>query len=83
MSFWWLTGAHRLRLAPASDVDHAIGMYLLIWAIFTAYMTSAASRVSGAVLAVFVLLTVTFLALAWGSSPGPTASPTSAATSGC
>ena len=37
-----------------------------MWAIFTAYMTVAAIRVSGAVLAVFVLLTLTFLALAIG-----------------
>jgi succinate-acetate transporter protein len=37
-----------------------------VWAIFTAYMTVAATRVSGAVLAVFVLLTLTFIALAIG-----------------
>ena len=70
MSFWWLTGHTDFGSAPASDVDHAIGMYLLIWGIFTAYMTEAASRVSGAVLAVFVLLTLTFLALAWGKFAG-------------
>ena len=70
MSFWWLTGHTDLGSAPASDVDHAIGMYLLIWGIFTAYMTVAASRVSGAVLAVFVLLTLTFLALAGGEFAG-------------
>jgi succinate-acetate transporter protein len=70
MSFWWLTGHTDFGSAPASDVDHAIGMYLLIWGIFTAYMTVAASRVSGAVLAVFVLLTLTFLALAWGKFAG-------------
>ena len=44
----------------------AVGLYLLAWAIFTAYMTIAALRVNGAVLAVFVLLTVTFLLLAIG-----------------
>jgi len=70
VSFWWLTGHTDFGSASASDVDHAIGMYLLIWGIFTAYMTVAASRVSGAVLAVFVLLTLTFLALAWGKFGG-------------
>jgi succinate-acetate transporter protein len=33
------------------------------WGIFTAYMSVAATRVSGAVLTVFVLLTVTFFVL--------------------
>ncbi len=37
---------------------HALGLYLLAWAIFTGYMTVGALRVSGAVLLVFVLLTV-------------------------
>ena len=37
------------------------------WAIFTAYMTVAALRVSGAVLAVFALLTATFMLLAIGA----------------
>jgi succinate-acetate transporter protein len=51
---------------PADDAAKGIGIYLLAWGIFTAYMTVAASRVSAAVLAVFVLLTLTFLLLAWG-----------------
>ena len=65
VSYWWLT-AHNVAELPAADAHQAIGMYLLTWAIFTAYMSVAASRVSLAVLAVFVLLTVTFLLLAWG-----------------
>jgi succinate-acetate transporter protein len=51
---------------PAADAAKGVGIYLLAWAIFTAYMTVAASRVSGAVLAVFALLTLTFLGLSWG-----------------
>jgi len=70
ISFWYLTGHTDFGTASASDVDHAVGMYLLIWGIFTAYMTVAAARVSSAVLAVFVLLTITFLALAWGEFAG-------------
>jgi uncharacterized protein len=65
VSYWWLT-AHNVGELPAADAHKAIGMYLLAWGIFTAYMTVAAVRVSGAVLAVFVLLTITFLVLAWG-----------------
>jgi len=65
VSYWWLTG-HNVAALPAADAHQAIGMYLLAWGIFTAYMTVAAFRVSAAVLAVFVLLTITFLLLAWG-----------------
>ena len=42
-------------------------MYLWAWAIFTIYMTVAALRVSGAVLLVFVLLSITFILLAIGA----------------
>lgn len=65
VSYWWLT-AHNVAELPAADAHKAIGMYLLAWGIFTAYMSVAATRVSLAVLAVFVLLTITFLLLAWG-----------------
>jgi succinate-acetate transporter protein len=66
ISFWWLTGHLAGYKIPTADAGKGIGLYLLAWGIFTAYMTVAASRVSGAVLAVFVLLTLTYLVLAWG-----------------
>ena len=66
VSFWWLTGHSGVDKIPAADAAKGIGLYLLVWGIFTAYMTVAATKVSGAVLAVFVLLTLTFLILAWG-----------------
>jgi uncharacterized protein len=66
VSFWWLTGHSGIDKVPAADAAKGVGLYLLVWGIFTAYMTVAATRVSGAVLAVFVLLTLTFLVLAWG-----------------
>src|SRR5450631_763977 len=53
-------------VAPAS-VPVAAGVFLLGWTIFTAYMTVACLRVSGAVLLVFVLLTVTFVLLTIGA----------------
>jgi uncharacterized protein len=59
----WLTSK---KPPTVSDIDHALGLYLLVWAIFTAYMTIAATRVSGAVFAVFVFLTLTFVALCIG-----------------
>jgi succinate-acetate transporter protein len=69
ISFWVL-------LTFSKDAtSHSIGLYLLGWTIFTAYMTVAAMKTSGAVLAVFVLLTLTFLFLtigALGASTGMT-----------
>jgi succinate-acetate transporter protein len=65
ISFW------ALQVFYAKDIGgnagHAVGVYLWAWAIFTAYMTVAALRVSGAVLLVFALLTVTFILLAIGA----------------
>jgi uncharacterized protein len=67
LAFW---GLNRFLVVPprtpVSDVNHAVGFFLLAWAIFTLYMTVAALRTSGAVLAVFAVLTLTFLFLAIG-----------------
>jgi hypothetical protein len=52
---------------PPSALPRAIGIFLLAWAIFTAYMTVAATALSRPVLPVFVLLTITYLVLAIGS----------------
>ncbi|MGH3425216.1 MAG: acetate uptake transporter [Nocardioidaceae bacterium] len=65
LSFWYLTG--HTDLSKAGDAaNNGIGLYLLAWGIFTLYMTVAATRVSLAVLAVFVLLTITYFVLAIG-----------------
>jgi succinate-acetate transporter protein len=56
-------------LSPA-HAGHALGLYLWAWAIFTGYMMIAALRTNGAVLLVFVLLTVTFVLLAIGNDGG-------------
>lgn len=69
ISFWWLTG-HTDLSGAGDDAAKGVGLYLLAWGIFTAYMSVAATRVSGAVLVVFVLLTLTFLVLAWGEFSG-------------
>lgn len=51
----------------AADIPVAVGVFLLSWTIFTAYMTVASFRVSGAVVVVFVLLTITFVCLTVGA----------------
>jgi succinate-acetate transporter protein len=53
-------------LRPA-DASVAVGVFLLGWAIFTFYMILPSLRVSGAVAAVFVLLTATFVLLTIGA----------------
>ncbi|MGN6608350.1 MAG: acetate uptake transporter [Jatrophihabitans sp.] len=65
LSFWYLL-EHLPTAAKPNDLFHGVGLYLLVWTIFTAYMTVVASRTSGAILAVFALLTLTFLALTIG-----------------
>ena len=64
LSFWYMLN-HLPKAAP-KDILHGVGLYLLGWAIFTAYMTFCASRISGAVFTVFVLLTLTYIALTIG-----------------
>jgi len=66
LSFWWLTAHLAGYKIPTADAGKGVGLYLIAWGIFTAYMTVAATRVSGAVLAVFALLTLTFVLLGIG-----------------
>jgi succinate-acetate transporter protein len=73
ISFWALQVFYAKSIG--GNVGHSVGVYLWAWAIFTAYMTVAALRVSGAVLLVFMLLTVTFILLAIGAV-GPHATVT-------
>jgi succinate-acetate transporter protein len=68
LSFWALNVFYAKDIT--GNAGHAVGVYLWAWAIFTIYMSVAALRVSGAVLAVFVLLSVTFVLLAIGAT-GP------------
>jgi hypothetical protein len=66
---FWLSFAYLIRYTSLTDAHNptqAIGVYLLMWTIFTAYMTIPSLRVSGAVAGVFVLLTLTFAALTIG-----------------
>jgi len=67
---FWLSFAALVKFVapglPAATAHEAVGLYLLSWTIFTAYMTIASVRTSGAVLAVFVILFFTFLFLTIG-----------------
>ena len=60
------TFIHRWMTISGSRPGTVVGLFLLAWTIFTVIMTIAAVRVSGAVLAVFVVLTLTFAFLTIG-----------------
>jgi succinate-acetate transporter protein len=67
---FWLAFAAYVKYVAAGlgpDAYKATGLFLLAWAIFTVYMTVAAMRVNGAVLTVFVLLSLTFIFLTIGA----------------
>lgn len=55
---------------PAADAGHAVGLYLIAWGIFTAYMLVASLRTTAAVALVFLLLTATFFVLGIGDANG-------------
>jgi uncharacterized protein len=69
---FWLAYAGLVRfilpgLATDTHTYQAVGLFLLSWTIFTAYMTIPAIKTNGAVFAVFVALTITFLFLTIGA----------------
>lgn len=69
-AFWIAYYVFGKFVAPGvtkADAPIAVGVFLLGWTIFTAYMTVASLRVTVAVATVFVLLTVTFLLLTVGA----------------
>lgn len=66
LAFWWYA-SRVLPTLPAADAHKATGVFLLGWTIFTAYMTIASLRTTGAIAAVFTALTLTFLFLCIGA----------------
>lgn len=67
LSFWWLLTNPAVEKAAGAA---GVGAFLLAWTIFTAYMTIAAVKTNGAILAVFVALTLAFIALTIGAFSG-------------
>jgi succinate-acetate transporter protein len=68
LSFWWLI-EHAEKYAAGTagrDFPHGVAVYLLAWGIFTTYMFVASLRTTGAVMAVFLFLALTFFALSIG-----------------
>jgi succinate-acetate transporter protein len=67
ISFWALVTFFEPNI-PAAHAGDAIGLYLIAWGIFTAYMFVASLRTTAAVATVFGLLVVTFFLLGIGQA---------------
>ena len=67
ISFWALVTFFAKDI-PAEHAAAAIGLYLIAWGIFTAYMFIASLRTTAAVSLVFLLLAITFIVLGIGNS---------------
>jgi len=69
ISFWAFVQFYASSV-PAADAGHAVGLYLIAWGIFTAYMFIASLRTTGAIALVFILLVVTYFLLGIGNANG-------------
>jgi uncharacterized protein len=68
LSFWAFNVFYADKITDKTALGHGIGLYLIGWGIFTAYMWIASFRVSAAVNVVFLLLAITFIVLGIGES---------------
>jgi uncharacterized protein len=63
LAYWYLSTSTKL----GGDADKGVGIFLLAWGIFTAYMTVAAWKTTLVTALVFTFLALTFFALAIGA----------------
>jgi len=68
LSFWAFEQFYAKDITDKVTLGNAVGLFLIAWGIFTAYMFIASLRVSVAVAVVFFLLAVTFIVLGIGTS---------------
>jgi succinate-acetate transporter protein len=66
MSLWYFRANVDLSAQAPEDAKKALGVFLLGWTIFTLYMLVCTLRLNGMLIAVFGVLTLTFIALALG-----------------
>jgi hypothetical protein len=72
LSFWAFEQFFAKDIKDPVSLGNAVGLFLIAWGIFTAYMFIASLRVSVAVAVVFALLAATFIVLGIGESTGTT-----------
>jgi uncharacterized protein len=72
-AFWlsyWAFVTFFAKDVPAANAGSAVGLYLIGWGIFTAYMWIASFRTTAAINLVFLLLAITFFLLGIGEATG-------------
>jgi succinate-acetate transporter protein len=72
-AFWlsfWAYVTFFAEGVPEANRGTAVGLYLIAWGIFTAYMWVASFRTNAAVNLVFLLLAITFFVLGIGDAAG-------------
>jgi succinate-acetate transporter protein len=67
LSFWAFNQFFASKV-PDANVGDAVGLYLIAWGIFTAYMFIASLRTTAAIATVFALLAITFIVLGIGNA---------------
>jgi uncharacterized protein len=67
LSFWAFVQFFEKDI-PKADAGHAVGLFLIAWGIFTAYMFIASLRTTVAISTVFLLLAATFFLLGIGNA---------------
>jgi succinate-acetate transporter protein len=67
LSFWAFVTFFAADIKDPKQLNHAIGLYLIGWGIFTTYMFVASLRTTSAVALVFLLLAITFWILGFGN----------------
>lgn len=65
--FWIAYALYAWFLAKPTDPPATVGMFLLMFAIVTAFLTLSTLRLNGALMVVFILLTLTYLVLSIGA----------------
>jgi hypothetical protein len=72
LSFWAYVQFYAADVAKADPgaPGKAVGLFLIAWGIFSAYMLIAALRTTGILVIIFAVLTVTFLLLGIGDAGG-------------
>ncbi len=68
LSFWAFEQFFAKDITDKVALGNSVGLYLIAWGIFTAYMFVASLRVSVAVAVVFFLLAITFILLGIGDA---------------
>ena len=67
LSFWAFLQFFAADIKDPKMLNHAVGLYLIAWGIFTTYMFVASLRTTGAIALVFLLLAITFWVLGFGN----------------